>query len=226
MAYSKKYKPIQGGGSLIVAYQIANKKVIFVGGGSVAAQRIVSLKMADIHVTVICPESVYGSDLDHVDMCLTALDDHEESLRIGQLCRERRIPVNVADVPPLCDFYFMSQHRDGPLHLAVSTNGQGPKLVNMIRVKAAKSLRPNMCSVIERMGRLRAKVKEWEPSMKNSGKRMTWVTLLCEKRGLDSIAKLNEVDEEQEAAVFEEFRKHFLIDSVSPVENILSRKAL
>ncbi|CEI90112.1 hypothetical protein RMCBS344292_04445 [Rhizopus microsporus] len=135
-------------------------------------------------------------------MCLTALDDHEESLRIGQLCRKRRIPVNVVDVPPLCDFYFMSQHRDGPLHLAVSTNGQGPKLVNMIRVEAAKSLRPNMCSVIKRMGRLRA------------------------KRGLDGIAKLNEVDEEQEAAVFEELRKHFLIDSASPVENILSRKAL
>ncbi|CEG75791.1 hypothetical protein RMATCC62417_10781 [Rhizopus microsporus] len=247
MAYSKKYEPIQGGGSLIVAYQIANKKVIIVGGGNVAAQRIVSLKMADAHVTVVCPESglveevryrienkevdwinrkFIDKDIDHVDMCLTALDDHEESLRIGQLCRERRIPVNVADVPPLCDFYFMSQHRDGPLQLAVSTNGQGPKLANMIRVEAAKSLPPNMGSVIERMGRLRAKVKEWEPSMKNSGKRMTWVTLLCEKWGLDGMARLNEVDEEQEAAVFEELRKHFLIGSVPPVETILPRKAL
>ena len=138
MAYSKKYEPIQGGGSLIVAYQIANKKVIFVGGGNIAAQRIVLLKMEGVHVTVVCPESglaeevdwinrkFINQDLDHADICLTALDVHEESLRIGQLCRERCIPVNVADVPPLCDFYFMSQHRDGPLQLAVSTNGQGP----------------------------------------------------------------------------------------------------
>ncbi|CEI95406.1 hypothetical protein RMCBS344292_09594 [Rhizopus microsporus] len=83
-----------------------------------------------------------------------------------------------------------------------------------------------MGCVIERMSRLRVKVKEWEPSMKNSGKRMTWVTLLCEKWELDGMAKLNEVDEEQEAAVFEGLRKHFLIDNVPSVENILSRKAL
>ncbi|CAO3667012.1 unnamed protein product [Rhizopus microsporus] len=89
----------------------------------------------------------------------------------------------------------------------------------MIPVEAAKSLPPNMGCVIERMSRLRAKVKEWEPSMKNSGKRMTWWEL-------DGMAKLNEVDEEQEAAVFEGLRKHFLIDNVPSVENILSRKAL
>ncbi|CAO3659900.1 unnamed protein product [Rhizopus stolonifer] len=235
-------EPIEGGGSLILAYQIANKRVLLVGGGLVAAQRIVSLKIADAHILLVSPaeglsdevryridhqevewidRKFKDEDLEGVDMCLTALDDHEESLRIGHLCREKRIPVNVADVPPMCNFYFMSQHRDGPLQLAVSTNGKGPKLANMVRVTAASSLPANMGTVIECMGRLRVKVKEWEPSMKNSGKRMTWVTQVCEKWGLKGMGKLAE-NESQE--VFEQLKQCFLIGRVPPIESIFPQK--
>lgn len=239
---TSQYSLIQGGGSLVVAYQIANKNVLIVGGGNVAAQRIVSLKIADAVVTVVSPEAglheevkyrienkeviwknrvFEDSDLNNVDMVLTALDDHEESLRIGQLCRDKRIPVNVADVPPMCDFYFMSQHRDGPLQIAVSTNGYGPKMANMIRVAAAKSLPEGMGDTIVKMGKLRAKVREWEPSMKNSGKRMTWVTQVCEKWGMKGMARLNELEtSEQETAAFDRLKEHFLIGSVPSISTI------
>ncbi|KAI9243034.1 putative NAD(P)-binding-domain-containing protein, partial [Helicostylum pulchrum] len=241
-----KYTPIQGGASLVVAYQIANKRVLIVGGGNVAAQRIVSLKMADADVTIVSPEAglheevkyriehkevdwknrtFEDGDLDSVDMVLTALDDHEESLRIGHLCREKRIPVNVADVPPMCDFYFMSQHRDGPLQIAVSTNGQGPKMANMIRVAAAKALPEDMGNTIEKMGKLRAKVREWEPEMRNSGKRMTWVTKVCEKWGLKGMGRLNELktsQEEEEA--FKKLREYFMIGAIPSIESILVSK--
>ncbi|KAI8580056.1 hypothetical protein K450DRAFT_294559 [Umbelopsis ramanniana AG] len=200
------YAPIRPGGSLILAWQTKNRKVLIVGGGQVAAGRIVSVKEADAQVTLICPEDglcdevkhrihvdkvvdwvdrcFQDSDLDeNYDMVLTAIDDHEESLRIGQLCRARRIPVNVADVPSMCDFYFMSQHRDGPLQIAVSTNGQGPKLANMIRQKIAASLPPGIGETVRRMGILRGKVRQWDPEISNSGPRMRWVTKLCEDWG-------------------------------------------
>lgn len=240
---TEKYAPIQGGGSLVIAYQIANKNVLIVGGGNVAAQRIVSLKIADAAVTIVSPEqglhpevryriennevswknrNFQDEDLDKVDMVLTALDDHEESLRIGHLCREKRIPVNVADVPPMCDFYFMSQHRDGPLQIAVSTNGQGPKMANMIRVTAAKALPEDMGATIEKMGKLRAKVREWEPEMKNSGKRMTWVTKVCEKWGMKGMGRLNELKtEEQQDAAFKKLREYFMIGAVPSIDSIL-----
>ncbi len=38
--------------------------------------------------------------LDQYDMVLTAIDDIELSKKICYECRARRIPVNVADVPP------------------------------------------------------------------------------------------------------------------------------
>ena len=92
------FETIQGGGSLVVAYQVAGKKVLIVGGGNVAAQRIVSLKIADAQVTIVSPEAglheevkfrienkevdwrdrnFIDQDLEGVYMVLTALDDHE-----------------------------------------------------------------------------------------------------------------------------------------------------
>ncbi|KAI7869731.1 putative siroheme synthase Met8 [Spinellus fusiger] len=215
---------IQGGGSLLLAWRIANKKVLIVGGGNVAAQRIVSLKCADAAITLVCPHQglipetrarieqgevaawvdrvFQDSDLEDCVMVLTALDDHEESLRIGHLCRAQNIPVNVADVPPMCDFYFMSQHRDGPLQIAVSTNGQGPKLANMIRTDLANALPSRIGETIRKMGLLRAKVREWEPAVDQSSRRMGWVIRCCEAWGLETMAQWNDLTPSEEEAMY------------------------
>lgn len=219
---STEYKPIEGGGSLLLAWQIKNKKVLIVGGGNVAAQRIVSVKVGDAQVTLVSPEEglhpevkqriehqeitwinrvFEDKDVEDKDMVLTALDDHEESLRIGKLCRMKKIPVNVADVPDMCDFYFMSQHRDGPLQIAVSTNGRGPKLANMIRQSIASSLPPNAGDMVYYMGELRSKVRQWEPDIKQSSKRMSWVTKVCEAWGLHGMAKWTEASSKDPALV-------------------------
>ncbi|KAI9321901.1 tetrapyrrole methylase [Dichotomocladium elegans] len=237
----KTYSAIEGGGSLVVAYRLANKKVLIVGGGNVAAQRIVSAKIADARVTVIAPAEGLNEevrfridnkevewvdrrfqdlDLDDCDMVLTALDDHSESLRIGELCRARRIPVNVADVPSMCDFYFMSQHRDGPVQIAVSTNGQGPKLANMIRTTVASALPPNIGEVVSRMGKLRAMVRKWEPAIENSDKRMSWVTRVCEQWGLEKMTKLMTINEVDEEAVYAKLKIYFEKNEVPPMSVI------
>ncbi|KAI8148770.1 tetrapyrrole methylase [Fennellomyces sp. T-0311] len=228
---------IEGGGSLVVAYRIADKNVLIVGGGNVAAQRIKSTKIADARVTVIAPtvneevqhriknnevswidRAFQDADLDNADMVLTALDDHEESLRIGQLCRDRRIPVNVADVPPMCDFYFMSQHRDGPVQIAVSTNGQGPKLANMIRTKVSEALPPNMGEIVKQMGVLRAKVREWEPKIEQSEKRMGWVTRVCERWGLQNMARLTSIDNHE--AFYATLRSYFEKNEIPSLQDV------
>ena len=56
------------------------------------------------------------------DMVLVAVDDPAASTQIWKLCKQHRIPATIADVPPECDFYFGSVHRDGPLQIMVSTN--------------------------------------------------------------------------------------------------------
>ncbi|SAM07027.1 hypothetical protein [Absidia glauca] len=236
------YKPIEGGGSLLLAWQIRNKKVLIVGGGNVAAQRIVSVKIGDAQVVVVAPSDglhpevrqhiehgevtwldrrFQDTDVDGgVDMVLTALDDHEESLRIGHLCRQKRIPVNVADVPDMCDFYFMSQHRDGPLQIAVSTNGRGPKLANMIRTTVTQALPPNTGDMVYYMGELRAKVRQWEPRIEESGKRMGWVTKVCEAWGLHGMARWTEAAA-KDTTLVDSLQPYFVDNQIPTLEMVL-----
>jgi precorrin-2 dehydrogenase/sirohydrochlorin ferrochelatase len=116
------------------------------------------------------------SDLDdsHITMVLTAIDDPEASTRIWKLCKEKRIPANIADVPPECNFYFGSVHRDGPLQIMVSTNGNGPKMASIVRKRIAASLPPNMGDAIAKVGELRKRLRMVAPGNDEGPKRMRW----------------------------------------------------
>lgn len=113
-------------------------------------------------------------DLDNADMVLCAIDDSDVSSRIWRLCKERRIPANIADVPSECDFYFGSVHRDGPLQVMVSTNGNGPKLASIVGKKIAEALPDNTGVAIENVGKLRKKLREIAPDASEGPKRMKW----------------------------------------------------
>lgn len=117
------------------------------------------------------------SDLDGVDMVLTAVDDPEASSQIYKLCKERRIPANIADVPPECDFYFGSVHRDGPLQVMISTNGNGPKLASIVRKQIAATLPSNIGDAITKVGALRRKLRQIAPAPEQGPKRMQWWAL-------------------------------------------------
>jgi len=107
-------------------------------------------------------------------MVLTAVDDPEASSQIYKLCKQRRIPANIADVPPECDFYFGSVHRDGPLQIMVSTNGNGPKLANIVRRQIAANLPTNIGAAIQKVGALRRKLRRVAPTPEEGPKRMQW----------------------------------------------------
>lgn len=161
----------------------------------VAAGRILHALNADANVTVVCASSGLNEevayrvaqkqvkhidrnfepgDLDTADMVMCAIDDPEASTRVWKLCKEKRIPANIADVPPECDFYFGSMHRDGPLQVMVSTNGNGPKLASIVRKKIAETLPGNMGAAIENVGRLRKKLRVVASNPDEGPKRMKW----------------------------------------------------
>jgi siroheme synthase-like protein len=68
------------------------------------------------------------SDLDNHDFVIAATDDKALHHDIRRLARERRLLVNVADTPDLCDFYLSSIVQKGDLKIAISTNGKSPTL--------------------------------------------------------------------------------------------------
>ncbi|KAJ4405199.1 Bifunctional dehydrogenase and ferrochelatase [Didymella pomorum] len=214
----EEFPEVQGGGSLILAWQIRNKRVLVVGGGEVAAGRILNVLNADAKVTVVSPrdglnpEVAYRieqgqveyvdrkfelSDLDGADMVMTAVDDPEASTQIWKACKERRIAANIADVPPECDFYFGSVHRDGPLQIMVSTNGKGPRLANIVRRQIAANLPPNIGQAISRVGMLRQKLRKVAPDISEGPKRMAWMIKVSDAYSLDDLCSMSEKDMEQ-----------------------------
>lgn len=205
------------GGSLLLAWQLKDRRVLIVGGGDVASGRIESVLVADAFITIISPDEglhpltrrhikssnrityhdriFSGSeDLVGFDMVLTAIDDVEKSREICAMCRGLKIPVNVADIPSSCDFYFGSQIRDGPLQIMISTNGQSPKLANIIRKRIEASLPANAGEAIKKVGVLRAQLKERAPGVGGElgKKRMKWMIDLCTSWDMDDLALLDD----------------------------------
>ncbi|KAL9057470.1 MAG: hypothetical protein Q9162_002307 [Coniocarpon cinnabarinum] len=253
------YPQIQPGGSLLLAWQVRNQRVLVVGGGDVAAGRIVNLLNADAFVTCICPASglcpevryrLKNREIAHVDrtflpidldpdcstsrttipsaysqtpaaamqdldiankpatrpasapppsppvMVLVAIDDPIASRQIYYYCNALRISANIADVPPLCDFYFGSIHRDGPLQIMVSTNGNGPKLASLIRQRIAASLPPNAGDAINKVGQLRKFVRKAESGTDQIAvdRRMKWMSAVSESWSLEDLEEMTDVE--------------------------------
>ncbi|KAI9715834.1 MAG: Bifunctional dehydrogenase and ferrochelatase [Chrysothrix sp. TS-e1954] len=240
----EEFPEVQGGGSLILAWQVKNKHVLVVGGGEVAAGRILNLLNADANVTVICPSSglnpevahrVAHKQVVHIDrlfepsdlddpalaLVLTAVDDPAASTQIWKLCKQRRIAANIADVPPECDFYFGSVHRDGPLQIMVSTNGNGPKLASIVRKSIAQNLPTNIGAAIEKVGLLRKRLRVMVPAVEESPKRMGWMSRVCETWSLEDLCEMKDGDMDSLLAfyasdavpAFEQVRKGEQVDT-------------
>lgn len=82
---------------------------------------------------------------------------------IAKKCSHRGVPVNVADMPDLCDFTFMSTQRfvdprtgdSSPLQVGVTTNGHGCRLAGRIRRDIVASLPKEVGTAVAKVGKLR-----------------------------------------------------------------------
>ncbi|KAJ3505361.1 hypothetical protein NLJ89_g7463 [Agrocybe chaxingu] len=231
-----------GGGSLLIAWQLKDKRALVIGGGEVASQRVESILTADAFITVLSPENglhprtkrfidlrsdriTYHArpfsgpeELDGADIVLTALDDNDLSRSIVEMCRARRIPVNAADIPDLCDFYFGAQIRDGPLQIMISTNGNGPRMASLIRTKLQKGLSGREGAAITKIGRLRNKLKERAPGVGGQvGKeRMEWMTAMCNEWAMEDFTLLDE--ELMDRVLDEGWEKNKRVPSLNDIE--------
>ena len=210
----------EGRGGLPIVWQLRDRCVLLVGGGEVAASRVVHFAAAGAHITVLAPadglhpdvrawvddgtihayvDDVYRDPTQLVraagqdyDMILTAIDDAARSREVCEWSRARRIPVNVADVPDECDFYFGSMIRRGPLQVMVSTNGRGPRLARILRQRIEEAIPACAGEAILRVGLLRAKLRAYAPEPGLASERMAWMSRVCDAVPIDALACLDE----------------------------------
>ncbi|KAK6346788.1 Bifunctional dehydrogenase and ferrochelatase [Orbilia brochopaga] len=218
----ESFPPITPGGSLMLAWQPRDRPILLVGGGNVAASRLDHLLNASAtSIILIAPPPLHPSILHRLhthpssithhprlflpsdltttpppSLILTAVDDPAVSSAIHALAVASNIPINVADVPPLCDFYFGAIHRAGPLQIMVSTNGNGPRLAASIRDRIADSLPKNIPEAIANVGILRKKLRNIASAGTTGeiSKRMAFMSAVCDSWSFEQLAEMTEAD--------------------------------
>jgi len=91
-------------------------------------------EVADSHSNITTFERPFEeSDLEAIDYVIIGTDNPAINLEIRELAKKRKIKVNAADQPALCDFYLGSIVNKGHLKIAISTNGKSPVMARRMR---------------------------------------------------------------------------------------------
>ncbi len=164
--------------------KLDDRKVLLVGGGHIAAEKLEKLLDFTRDITVVAPdisESVaqeadkHGltifrrpfemADLEGVFMVIVAVDDLALQKAIYDACQSRHILCNSVDSVDYCDFIFPSYTKKGDLTVAFSTSGVSPSVAKYLR-RAIESYIPDaIAEFLVEMKRLRASLPKGKARM-------------------------------------------------------------
>lgn len=117
-------------------------------------------ELAKAHPTVRLEERNFKLwDLWDKDLVLLATDNRVLHESIRNFARSKRLLINVADTPDLCDFYLGSVVTRGNLKIGVSTNGKSPTVAKRIREYLEDALPENTDDLLQNMNEIRERIK-------------------------------------------------------------------
>lgn len=160
--------------------KLENLRVLLVGGGNVGLEKlsailrnspatavtIVSLTfLAEVRALAahnprlrLIERGWREADLEAHDIVFAATDDPALHRTIVAAAHQRRLLVNVADTPDLCDFYLSSVVVKGQLKVAVSTNGKSPTVGKRLRAVLEETLPEELDEVLAQMTVIRGRL--------------------------------------------------------------------
>jgi siroheme synthase-like protein len=98
-------------------------------------------------------------DLDEKEIVIVAVNDKSTSNYVRVLSKQKKLLVNVADTPELCDFYLGSIVDKGNLKIAISTNGKSPTIAKRMREQLTELIPDEIEGVIQNMHDIRQDLK-------------------------------------------------------------------
>jgi len=137
----------------IACLKLKGRDCLVVGGGEVGLEKTEGILACGGRAVLVAPEACdplcelaeEGSitwhrrpyagpaDLEGMFMAIAATDDSEVNIKVYEDAEQRAMLVNVADVPPLCNFILPAIVRTGPLAIAISTAGSSPALAKRMK---------------------------------------------------------------------------------------------
>ncbi|TCV99227.1 siroheme synthase CysG [Biostraticola tofi] len=170
---------------------LRQRPVLVVGGGEVAARKIVLLQRAGAAVRIVARELAPELKLQHqagrlsvigevftadmlagVFLVIAATDDAALNAEVSAQADKRHILANVVDDQPQCSIIFPSIVDRSPIMIAISSGGKAPVLARILREKLESLLPAFLGPMAQIAGNWRERVKQHIGSM--TGRRRFW----------------------------------------------------
>ncbi|MCD8739668.1 TSUP family transporter [Mucilaginibacter roseus] len=164
-----------------VFIKLNNLHTVLIGAGNVGLEKLTAVLKNSPHAKVtiiaraILPEihalaseyegvqvinkSFAEYDLNTADLVIAATNDSDLNNYICQAAHDRKLLVNVADKPDLCDFYLSSIVQKGDLKIAISTNGKSPTVAKRIKEFLNREIPDEIDDTLQQMSDLRNSLK-------------------------------------------------------------------
>ncbi len=161
---------------------VQSQPVLLVGGGEVALRKARQLIKSGARITLValelkpelrasvleaggsvCLRAFEDGDLENQQLVVAATDAYAINQRISELCKARRILVNVVDQPALCSAIFPAVVDREPLTIAISSGGGSPVLTRMLRASLESHIPGNYGKLADFATRFRKVVKQSIP---------------------------------------------------------------
>lgn len=165
-----------------VFLKLHDRRVLIVGGGRVAEEKLEAVLRSATDVTVMAPRITpriaewagagrvnyiageYGEGaVRDFFLVITCTDSDAVNRKIYEECRKAGILCNSVDDPTNCDFYAAAVVRRGELQIAVSTGGNSPALAQRIRRKLEREFGPEYGPWTDWLGRMRTAMRKALP---------------------------------------------------------------
>jgi precorrin-2 dehydrogenase/sirohydrochlorin ferrochelatase len=164
--------------------QLEEKKILLVGGGAIAAEKLEKLLEFTKEITIVAKEMGEEVRVMAAEHCLSLLmrpyREREAPLydlvigatataelhrQIFEETRSSRVLVNSVDDTRYCDFIFPSYVKQGDLTVAFSTSGASPAFAKHIRRWFQETLPEGVDGFLEEMKRLRKELPKGKERM-------------------------------------------------------------
>ena len=165
--------------------QLEEKRILLVGGGAIALEKLEKIVDFTDSVNIITKESTdefklfahrFGIDIEHraysigdidgYDIVIVATDTQELHREIYEESRSSRILVNSVDNTKYCDFIFPSYIKRGDLTISVSTSGSSPAMAKRVRLYLEGLIPSNIGEFLSKMRALRSTMPKGKERMK------------------------------------------------------------
>src|SRR6202035_4923549 len=165
--------------SLFPAFlKLHSRRVLVVGGGSIAAQKIPGLLEAGAQVQVVSPKLApqlaewvrnrqidwspkpfEPNDLDGAFLVIVATSLRDLNAHVYREADRRNILCNAVDDIAHCHFYYGSIVQRGDLQIAISTNGKSPALAQRLRKELEQQYPTEYAAWLDSLGDARGKLR-------------------------------------------------------------------